>query len=260
MKVHPIADAYPESTDSVLESIRECGQLHAIVMLGDEILDGRGRANACRQLRIEPKTVQYRGKKDWASLVTYVRAVNEHRRHMTASQRAVVAFKLTKLAAECAQNDKIPGDSASKKHKFVLSQDGAAKALGVSTTSVDNASKVVQQGAAAVVEAVEVGEVSVSDAAAVAGLPKAKQTAALKKVRTGKAKTLRKAISGGTSFDPAELEAKVNGKPKGKNLTAPTKKLALDYYGKLLRALDRLKISADVDTEMRTILKAIKAA
>lgn len=228
LKVHPIAAAYPESKEAVKDSIAEIGLLHPIVLLDGMIIDGRGRAEACHELGIEPKTVQYRGKKDWKSLVTYVRAVNEHRRHMTISQRSVVAFKLTKLAEP--EKD---GVFENKNRKFAvsaLSQEEAAEALGVSERSVETASKVVQHGAVAVVEAVESGEVSVSDAAAVVELPKSEQTAALKKVRSGKARTLRKAIS-------------TNGKPPKPGQQKQDLRLWgawQDAFGKLKRITDDL--------------------
>ena len=59
-------------------------------------------------------------------------------------------------------------------------RDLAGAAANVSGRSVDHASKVVNQGSAELVKAVERGEVSVSTAAKLAELPKAEQSKAVK--------------------------------------------------------------------------------
>ena len=231
MKAHPIADIYPLIDDSQLEqlveSIQRCGQLQPIILLDGQILDGRCRWTACKKARVEPQTKEYRGKKDWASLVAFVQAANEHRRHLTASQRAVVAFKLTKMAPD-------------KNRNFTVSQAEAAEKQGVSESLVERASKVVQHAAAAVVEAVEAGEVKVADAAAIVDLPKREQVEALKAVQSGEAKTLRGAVS--------ELSEQ---KPKTDELgqQLPAKLVAIfeaaDEFDRQARSLNSLKQWAD---------------
>lgn len=191
MKAHPLADTYPMAEDDIpelSESIKAIGQLHPIITFDGMILDGRRRHEACKLAKIEPNTREYRGKSDWASLVRFVQGANDLRRHLSTSQRAVVAFKMTKLAAD-------NGDP--KCANLRKSQAEAAEVLGVSGRSVVSASKVVQNAAAPIIKAVEAGEVKVSDAAAIANLPKAEQTAALNAVRSGEASTLREAAASG---------------------------------------------------------------
>lgn len=185
MKAHPIAEVFPildgSHLEQLAESIKTAGQQHAIVVLDGAILDGRCRAAACKLAGVEPKTCQYRGKKDTASLVAYVEAANKHRRHLSPSQLAVSAVKLSRIS------------EANAGQICPVTQKAAAESLGVSERTVKSAAKVIDHAAAPVIKAVEAGEIKVSDAAAVAELPKAEQTAALKAVKKGEAKTLRAA-------------------------------------------------------------------
>lgn len=243
MKTHPIAALYPaldkDHLAKLADSIRISGQLHPIITLDGEILDGRCRWEACKSAKVEPTTKEYRGKKDWASLVAYVQAANEHRRHLSPSQLAVVAYKLTKLT---------PTDCT----KSSTGQRTAAKIQGVSLAIVEQASKVVQNSPAPIVKAVEAGEVKVSDAVAVLELSSKEQLAALTKKRKGEAKTLKQAA---TDFNPATFKPAKTGKQKR---SPADRKNAFLLLGKLVRALDRLGLSADLDTELKAINRALK--
>lgn len=246
MKIHPVADAFPMPRDGVekmAESIKRDGQLHPIVMLGDELLDGRCRLQACKAAKVEPKFIQYRGKKDLQSLINYVDAANDKRRHMSLGERAVTAVKLAKLA----------------KGEFTANLQLEAKTLGISSRSAFNAHKATGEKAAPeLVEAVESGEVSVSDAAAVADLPKSKQKAALKKVESGKARTLRQAA---TDFDTTKIDAQPNGKPpkSGKPIVSvKDRKEALALHAKLCRALNKLDIYDEFIRPLSQIAERLK--
>lgn len=105
------------------------------------------------------------------------------------------------------------------------------------------ANKVVNAASPQVAKAVRDGEVAVQDAAAVTTLPKSEQNKALGKVRSGKAATLRQATkrkSGTQTRKPADRKA------------------ALLLLGKLIRTLDKLGLSADLDKELKAINKALK--
>src|SRR5262245_45186299 len=83
----------------------------------------------------------------------------------------------------------------------------AAAALNVSSRSVESAKLVTEQCSVAVQRAVRKGEVSVSDAAAVAGLPGADQDRALQAVRDRKARTLSAAVAPKPDSPPAPKPA-----------------------------------------------------
>ena len=71
-----------------------------------------------------------------------------------------------------------------------MSREEAAAAMGVSPRSVDSAKLVQEKCIPSIQRAHRVGDVSLGDAAAVAGLPAAKQEKALDAFRLGKTKTL----------------------------------------------------------------------
>lgn len=72
----------------------------------------------------------------------------------------------------------------------------AAERNNVSERTVQQARKVIDQGEPELIDAVEEGFVSVSDAVAIATEPPATQTKAVNRVRTGKAKTVKASVNG----------------------------------------------------------------
>ena len=167
---HEYANLFPmlngEPFDALVEDIKQNGVREPIVMLGSAILDGRNRYMAARQLGIECPVRQYQGDDPLAFVISH----NLHRRHLSESQRAMVAGKLANL------ND---GQRADKVGKFAqlepVTNTAAAELLNVSERSVKTARKVRDKADESLVEAVESGTVSVSAAADVADLPKPEQ-------------------------------------------------------------------------------------
>jgi N6-adenosine-specific RNA methylase IME4/ParB-like chromosome segregation protein Spo0J len=131
-----------------------------------EILDGRNRYRACQLLGIEPITEIY----DGDDPLELVLSLNLHRRHLSESQRGMVAAKVANIQL----GDNQHGGSANLQTQPV-SQAKAAEMLNVSPRTVAAAVKVRDEAAPELVRAVESGRVSVSAAADVATLPKAEQ-------------------------------------------------------------------------------------
>lgn len=91
-------------------------------------------------------------------------SLNLKRRHLSESQRAMVAAKLATISHG--------GDRRSDQAaNLPVGQAQAAELLNVSERTVRAAAKVKNEGAASLVQAVERGAVSVSAAADVATLP-----------------------------------------------------------------------------------------
>ena len=88
--------------------------------------------------------------------------------------------------------------------------DDLAKMAGVSPRTMASAVKVADKAAPAIADGVRDGNFKVSDAARVVSLPKPIQERLAAKAKLG-GTTLRKAAkpSGGTSFDPEELEVAI---------------------------------------------------
>jgi hypothetical protein len=193
--IHPIAEAYPPLSEQELsamkQSIKAVGQINPVITLNGQALDGRNRLIVCDELGIDPETTEYEGPSDIDSLIDFVRGVNEVRRHLTATQRGVIASKL----------------AAMREGSPTANLQLEAKRQGVSERTAWDARRATGDDAApAIAKAVTAGTVSASDAASIVTLPKQKQVAALKKVESGQAASLRKAAESNGSH-------KSNGKP-----------------------------------------------
>lgn len=163
---HEYADLFPwiegPAFQELKADIAKNGVLEPIVFLDNAILDGRNRYVAARELGIEYPRVEYEGNDP----LGFVIAKNLARRHLSESQRGMVAAKLAKLK---------PGDNQYTVGAANLRNHQAAEMLNVSPRTVETARKVVNEGAPELVAAVESGAVSVSAAADVATLPKPEQ-------------------------------------------------------------------------------------
>jgi len=130
------------------------------------LLDGRNRLRACRLAGVEPRSQAYEGDDP----VGYVVSANLCRRHLNDSQRAMLAAKLANLRQGGAS-----GQPASLPVAAPVSQAQAARLVEVSVRSLRSAKQVSERGVPELSEAVLAGEISVSRAAKVAGLPPSEQ-------------------------------------------------------------------------------------
>jgi hypothetical protein len=175
MKPHPIAEIFPdiEGTEfcELVEDIKRRGLVQPLVMYQGKILDGRNRWRACQKLGIKPKTVDYRGDDP----IGHVLALNLSRRHLTESQRAMVAAKVATMPH--GGDRKAENQDANLRLDRTITE--AAKSVSVSPRSVDAAKAVLSDGTPALARAVERGEIPVSVAAKIAKTPPAKQREAV---------------------------------------------------------------------------------
>lgn len=153
-----------------------------------KILDGRRRWKACHLAGTEPQTEEVEADDP----VAYVLSLNLHRRHLDTSQRAMVAARAREIfdreAKERIKVGAIHGAKSGHGQPVAnlpeagtgRSRDKAAAAVNVGGRTVDAATRVLQKGVSELVEAVDSGKVAVSRAAAIATLPKAEQSAAIK--------------------------------------------------------------------------------
>lgn len=162
---HPYADLFPWIEGPAFEDLKadiaENGVREAIVFLDGQILDGRNRYMAARDLGIEYPRVEYEGDDP----LGFVISLNLKRRHLTESQRGMVAAKLAKLPKGTNQHAQICAPS----------QDEAATMLNVSRRTVQTARVVAESGTPELIAAVESDRVSVSAAADIATLPAPEQ-------------------------------------------------------------------------------------
>jgi ParB-like chromosome segregation protein Spo0J len=158
---HPLAELFPmldkesRSFKGLVEDIKANRQYEPIWLLEGKILDGRNRYNACQHLGKEVVARDYVGNDP----IGFVLSVNLHRRHLNTSQRAMVAAKLATFTH---------GGDRSKAPIGGLTDAEAAKLLNVGERSVERARQVLAKGDPSLIDAVEQGETSVTDAAATA--------------------------------------------------------------------------------------------
>jgi ParB-like chromosome segregation protein Spo0J len=153
---HPAADLFPMMSDEELvllgDDMLEHGQREPIILYHGQILDGRNRYRACVLKGIEPK---FRSELP-ADPYAFVASANLHRRHLDASQRAMIADKLAML------REGRPSETASRD---AITQSKAASLLEVSRPSVQRARYVREHGVPDLVDAVKRGNVKIRPAA-----------------------------------------------------------------------------------------------
>lgn len=161
MNFHPLADIFPlidgQAYSDLIADIIKHGVREPVWLYEGQILDGRNRWRAAKVAGVECETREYEGD-DPAGFVV---SLNLHRRHLSESQRAMVAAKLASLPVGANQHAQICAPS----------QGDAADLLGVSRRSVQTARAVMDEGAPELIAAVERGDVAVSAAAQLATLP-----------------------------------------------------------------------------------------
>ncbi len=197
MKAHQAAELFPlletPELDALAKDIKEHGLRHPIVTLGGVILDGRNRFRACEMADVKPRFETYKGKDP----LDYIVSVNLARRHLDASQRAMVAARLKPMFEAAAQERMRAGVEdpvANLPEGGGRARDVAAAVVNVSSRGVESATKVLAEGAASVIAAVDAGKLAVSDAAKIVDRPKAEQRAAVKMVLAGEANTAVNAL------------------------------------------------------------------
>lgn len=164
LRLHPFAELLPAMSDADLATltadIAENGQREPIWITDDgEILDGRHRWRALAKLGTGCwcEYVSQRFISGKEELFDFVMSMNLHRRHLSDSQRAMLAAERATLGK--GQRSKKSGKSAGVQAPTVAE---AAKALQVSPRSVEKAKKVAVKGPKVLKDLVSGGKVSVS--------------------------------------------------------------------------------------------------
>lgn len=170
VKFHPAAQIFPMLEDDKLgelvADIKQNGLREPVVFLDDMIIDGRNRWLACKMAGVKAATKTI----ETDDPVGYVLSLNLHRRHLTASQRSMVADRARELFDKQAKErqKRKPADSVVANLPQQTARDAAGKALGVSGKLVDAARTVRKRGTPELAKAVDEGRLSVSRAAELA--------------------------------------------------------------------------------------------
>lgn len=158
---HELALVFPPMTEPEFAAfkadIKEQGQREPITLYEGKILDGLHRYRACQELGLEPRVVRFEGNPRAAAQLVLGR--NFHRRHLTTSQRAIVAAEMCKLR---------PRGNTGNSPYLTVAQ--ASALMGVGEDLVKDAKRLLRHGDDEVVRSVREGRESVS-----AAVPKKKK-------------------------------------------------------------------------------------
>jgi hypothetical protein len=179
---HPLADIFPlmegEEFDALVDDIKAKRTERTITLYENQILHGRNRYRTVVKAKMqyglkEENFRTYPG----SDPLGFVVSANLHRRHLTESQRALIAARIvtTKL-----------GDNQFNKPGITNKQ--AAAMLGVSEATVKTAKKVAESAAPEIKEKVLKGELRLGAAKEVIKKPKEEQVAELEKIKAEKQK------------------------------------------------------------------------
>lgn len=165
-ETHPAATIFPmmddESFAALKADIKANGLKVAGELYGNQVIDGRNRYKACQELGIEMEFWEIDESDKNFDPVAYVLSRNLYRRHLTESQRSIIAGKLAKLkVGQVGNGRKVEGPIGPS----TLEQ--AADMLNVGRRSVVRAKQVLDAGSSEIIQAVESGKLPVSFAAKV---------------------------------------------------------------------------------------------
>lgn len=185
MEFHEAANIFPmlpeEKLDCLADDIKKNGLQYPVEICDGKIIDGRNRWMACLRAGVDADTVDVCPDDP----IAYVLSLNLHRRHLDATQQSMIAARAKSLYEKAAKERMLAGKKVDPVENLPQgdvgkARDKAGEAVGVSGRSVDHASKVLERGSKALIDACDRGEVAVSAAAKLTELPKSKQTEVLK--------------------------------------------------------------------------------
>ena len=172
IKIHPVASLFPRMIISEFKrlkaDIKRNGQIEPIVLYKGKIIDGVHRYKACMELDRKPKTRTWNGK---GSLLSYIISLNLNRRHLSISQKAMIADNARPMIArESKQRQKtstggknpqlvakIPQAEAGK------TRDKLGRIFGISGKLVDDA-RTIKKGSSKLAKSVLQGTINISQA------------------------------------------------------------------------------------------------
>jgi phage N-6-adenine-methyltransferase len=170
-KYHKYANLFPllegEDYNNLKEDIKKNGQLEAIYLFDNQIIDGRNRYRVCLDLGIKPKIKEYGGKKE--DLLSFILSLNLHRRHMSTNEKALLGVELIELFKEEAANRQKSGlkqfssSASGDAHGQGKSSAAAGKLIGVSSSSIERTARIVAHGVPDLVDQVRNNQINLSE-------------------------------------------------------------------------------------------------
>lgn len=170
MEFHKYANLFPmmqiEEYQKLIADVKENGLVEKIILHEGKILDGRNRFMACGEAGIQPEFETYAGKEP----LKFVISKNMHRRHLSASQKAIIAVDLLPMLEDEAETRKLATlkqftevEILPHRYEEGKSRDFAGEMLGVSGRYVSDAKAIIDK-MPDLKEKIASGEMSLQDA------------------------------------------------------------------------------------------------
>jgi hypothetical protein len=175
---HPAAAHFPllegKEFSELVADIKARGLDHAILVRGKVIIDGRNRLRACLEAGVAPRFEELDPALEEAAILDLILAANLFRRHLNASQRALIVNKMRPSYAAAAKERQ--REHGSTTHGKVTSRsttgsdrdgytDAQLAAVGkVSESTMARTKQIDQPGNEALVEAIGKGGMTVNKA------------------------------------------------------------------------------------------------
>ncbi len=202
LSYHPACLLFPKMGRQALrelaDDIKARGLLNPIVLYQGKVLDGRSRLAACKMAGVEPRFVQWGGT---GSPTAWVISQNLFRRHLTASQRAVVAYDLLPMMADEAKDRQRLSRGRGKKGAqecATFSVNGKASEVAARVTHTNaryvKIIKSIGSEAPDLIPEIRSGLVTVPEAKELAELPAATRLHALRAIKNATAKGTRNVV------------------------------------------------------------------
>jgi len=189
--IHPYANLFPQiengEFDDLVADIKKNGLISPIVLASDgRIADGKNRYRACVEAGVTPRYEHWKGTPE--DLLDHVIAMNVKRRHLTESQRSMVAAKLVTTVQGRQPTKPQTGQVAG------LSQEQASRQMSVGERTVRRAQKVLTAGVKSLQTAVTQGKITAAGGAVVSLLSKVEQREVVTRVLDGAARNAKVAM------------------------------------------------------------------
>ena len=172
LEAHPAAAMFPmmpaDELQALAADIEAHGLVEPVVLFEGKILDGRNRVKACELAGVRVDTVAWVPQDD-RTPIEFVISSNLYRRHLSTSQRAIIAATdvLPKLEAEA--NEKMlagvanPDQKVAQGSRAPQASEQAAELLGTNKQYVSDAKKIADI-APDLVDEIKSGELTIRDA------------------------------------------------------------------------------------------------
>lgn len=178
LQYHDYAIMFPPMSEEDMSAMKEDIKINGIhtpiVLHENKILDGRHRYEAAIELGIPEQEIPTTTLSDGVDPLAYALSANCHRRHLNTSQRAMASARLSSIGAS----------------ELEITHKNKSDLFNISVASVAQAEKVIKFADESIINAVDQGDVSVSDAAKIAEMDHEIQKEILDDKKNGKTRTL----------------------------------------------------------------------